>query len=90
MCNHRSGAACILQAMSSYCRDVNNVNTVSRHMAQRRKTAQINVYIDPDLKTAAEQTAKADSRSLTSLVEKLLTDAALDAGFWPPKRTTKR
>lgn len=59
-------------------------------MAQRRKTGQINVYIDPALKAAAEETAKADSRSLTSLVEKLLTDAASAAGFWPPKGKSKR
>jgi hypothetical protein len=50
-------------------------------MVTRRKTAALNLYISPDLKAAAEKTAKADHRSLTSLIEKLLTDAAVAAGF---------
>lgn len=54
-------------------------------MAKRQKSAALSFYVDPELKVAAEKTAKADSRSLTSLVEKLLTDAATKAGFWPPK-----
>ncbi len=54
-------------------------------MVQRKKTGQINVYVDEALKAAAEQTAKADNRSLTSLIEKLLTDAASAAGYWPAK-----
>jgi hypothetical protein len=59
-------------------------------MTQRHKTAQINLRISPELKEAAERTASADSRSLTSLVEKLLANAATDAGFWPPKAKGKR
>jgi len=59
-------------------------------MAQRKKIGQINVYIDPALKAAGEQTAKADSRSLTSLIEKLLTDAATAAGYWPPKGRARK
>ena len=57
---------------------------------KRRKTAALNIYISPELKTAAEQTAEADNRSVTSLVEKLLTDAARAAGFWPPSGGTSR
>ena len=38
------------------------------------KSAQINLRIAPSLKKAAEVAAKADQRSLTSLIEKLLTD----------------
>jgi hypothetical protein len=53
-------------------------------MNARRKTAALNLYIAPELKLAAELTAAADQRSVTSLVEKLLTDAARAAGFWPP------
>jgi hypothetical protein len=40
----------------------------------RIKTAQVNLRIEPKLKKAAEQAAADDQRSLTSLVEKLLTD----------------
>jgi hypothetical protein len=44
-------------------------------MAQKRvKTAQINLRIAPALKTAAEKAAAADHRSLTGLIEKLLSD----------------
>lgn len=59
-------------------------------MAKRIKSAPISIYVAPELKAAAEKTAKADSRSLTSLVEKLLTDAATKAGFWPPKRMPRK
>ncbi|BCH55975.1 hypothetical protein RvVAR031_35850 [Agrobacterium vitis] len=41
---------------------------------KRKKTAIINVRISPQLKDAAEKAAKADQRSLTSLIEKLLSD----------------
>jgi hypothetical protein len=58
-------------------------------MAKRIKSAALNMYIDPALKAAAEQTAADDQRSLTSLVEKLLTDAAKKAGHWPPKGPIK-
>ena len=36
------------------------------------RTAQVNLRLSPDLKAAAEVAAEADSRSLTSLIEKLL------------------
>ena len=54
-------------------------------MAKRLKTAPISVYVAPELKLAAEKTAADDQRSLTGLIEKLLTDAAKAAGHWPPK-----
>lgn len=38
------------------------------------KTAQVNLQIEPELKAAAEQAAAAAHRSLTGLIEKLLTD----------------
>ena len=59
----------------------------------RLKSAKLSMYILPELKEAAEKTAAADQRSLTSLVEKLLTDAATKSGHWPPdegKRPGKR
>jgi|GEM_PF-5569806 len=53
-------------------------------IVKRRKSAPLNLYIAPELKAAAEKTAAADNRSLTSLIEKLLMEAASAAGFWPP------
>jgi hypothetical protein len=50
-------------------------------MVKRRKTAQVNLRIDPELKASAEKAAKADQRSLTSLMEKLLTDYLHKRGF---------
>lgn len=41
---------------------------------QRRKTATLNLRIDPALKAEAERAAKEEHRSLTSLIEKLLSD----------------
>jgi hypothetical protein len=44
-------------------------------MAEKRnKTAQVNLRLEPKLKVAAEKAAENDHRSLTSLVEKLLTE----------------
>jgi hypothetical protein len=40
----------------------------------RQKTAMINIRVDEALKEAAEHAAKEDHRTLTSLIEKLLTD----------------
>jgi hypothetical protein len=40
---------------------------------KRKKTVQISLRIDANLKEAAERTATEDHRSLTSLVEQLLT-----------------
>lgn len=47
----------------------------------RLKTATLNLRIDPALKTASDRAAAADHRSLTSLVEKLLTDYCKKNGF---------
>ena len=68
---------------------------------KRIKTAQIALRMKPDLKAVAEKAAKADHRSLTSLVEKLLTEycrakgylveRGLAAGEPPtPKKTRRR
>jgi hypothetical protein len=48
---------------------------------KRIKTAQVNLRIEPALKEAAEKAAAADQRSLTSLIEKLLTDYLKKTGF---------
>jgi len=51
--------------------------------AKRLKTAQVNLRIDPQLKTAVEKAAAHDHRSLTSLIEKLLSDYLKRKGYWP-------
>jgi hypothetical protein len=43
-------------------------------MSPETKAAQVNLRISPALKAAAEKAAEGDQRSLTSLIEKLLTD----------------
>jgi hypothetical protein len=54
-------------------------------MNKRIKTAQVNLRILPELKEAAEKAASDDQRSLTSLVEKLLTDHLRGNGYLPKK-----
>jgi predicted HicB family RNase H-like nuclease len=45
------------------------------YMTEKRiKTAQLNIRIDPKLKAEAEKAAAEDHRSLSSLIEKLLSD----------------
>lgn len=48
---------------------------------QRRKTATLNLRIDPGLKAAAEKFAGDDQRSVTSLIEKLLTEHLKAKGY---------
>jgi hypothetical protein len=48
---------------------------------QRRKTATLNIRVEPSLKEAAEKAAADDHRSLTSLIEKLLTDHLRERGY---------
>lgn len=43
-------------------------------MSREAKTAQVNLRLQPSLKEAAEKAAADDHRSLTSLIEKLLTE----------------
>ena len=50
---------------------------------KRLKTAQVNLRLDPQLKALADKAAAADNRSLTSLVEKLLTDYLKKSGYLP-------
>ena len=53
------------------------------YVNKRIKTAQVNLRILPELKEAAERAASDDQRSLTSLVEKLLTDHLRKNGYLP-------
>jgi hypothetical protein len=50
---------------------------------KRIKTAQVNLRMNPTLKEAAEKAAADDQRSLTSLVEKLLTEHLKRKGYLP-------
>jgi hypothetical protein len=53
-------------------------------MAEKRiKTAQLALRIEPALKRAAEKAAADDRRSLTSLIEKLLSDYLKKKGHLP-------
>jgi predicted HicB family RNase H-like nuclease len=59
----------------------------------RIKTATLNLRIAPELKAAAEKAAAADNRSVTSLIEKLLSDHLHNVGIDPapkPKKVGKR
>ena len=50
-------------------------------MGRETKEAQVNLRIQPTLKRAAEKAAADDHRSLTSLIEKLLTDHLRKKGY---------
>jgi hypothetical protein len=52
-------------------------------MTKRRKTATLNLRMEPELKAAAEKAATADHRSLTSLFEMLLISYLRERGFLP-------
>ena len=48
-----------------------------------KKTHQLNLRISPELKALADKAAVDDQRSLTSLIEKLLTDHLKQHGYMP-------
>jgi len=50
-------------------------------MPAETKSAQVNLRLQPSLKAAAEKAAEADHRSLTGLIEKLLTDYCRKKGL---------
>jgi hypothetical protein len=65
--------------------DKSSLSSQWLYMTEKRiKTAQVNLRLKPKLKAAAEKAAAKDHRSLTSLIEKLLTDH-LDKLKLPPK-----
>jgi predicted HicB family RNase H-like nuclease len=63
---------------------------ITMHGMIQRKTDFLNMRIDPEVKAAAEEAAIADRRSLSSLVEKLLTDYCREHGFLKLERKAKR
>jgi hypothetical protein len=56
------------------------MSSLGRYMP-RSKSATLNLRIEPGLKKAAEKAAADDRRSLTSLVEKLLTEHLKAKGY---------
>jgi predicted HicB family RNase H-like nuclease len=50
------------------------------------KTAELNVRISPALKAIAQKAAERDQRSLSSLVEKLLTEYCEEIGLIKPPK----
>jgi hypothetical protein len=48
-----------------------------------QKTLPVSFRLDPDVKAAAEKAAKSDVRSLSSFIEKLLTDYLRKHGHLP-------
>lgn len=56
----------------------------------QRRSAQLNMRIDPVLKEAAEEAAADDRRSLSSLIEKLLTDYCREHGYLEDAASRKR
>lgn len=54
---------------------------------REKKTSQINLRISPSLKEAADRAAAADQRSLTSLIEKLLTEHLRKNGYMGEARS---
>jgi hypothetical protein len=55
-------------------------------MPTEAKTAQVNLRLQPTLKTAAEKAAADDQRSLTNLIEMLLTAHLQKRGYLTPAK----
>jgi hypothetical protein len=51
-------------------------------MVNKAKSVQLGMRLSPELKRAAEQAAADDSRTLTSLLEKILLDYLKARGYW--------
>jgi hypothetical protein len=51
------------------------------YMPDELKTAPVNLRLKPSLKAAAEKAAEMDQRSLTGLIEKLLSDYCRKRGL---------
>ena len=81
VCNHRVGPLAY-QAASVYTTDRILTSSQCLYMKEARlKTAQVNLRLMPELKKAAEKAAADDQRTLTSLVEKLLTEHLRKTGY---------
>jgi len=59
-------------------------------LGPRRKTATLNLRIEPKIKAALEQAAKDDRRSVTALVEMLVIPHLRAGGYLPDETKPKR
>jgi hypothetical protein len=86
-----AGAACFLQRLSLHSLHRERQEIFYTMALKGKKTAQVNLRIDPALKEAAERAAAQDRRSLTSYVEKLIDDdlRAREAAAVPSKKRGK-
>jgi predicted HicB family RNase H-like nuclease len=75
-------AACFVLTTAVHSHDVLRLSIHYQHMTET-KTSIVQLRIRPSLKEAAEKAASADQRSLTSLVEKVLTDYLKKNGYLP-------
>lgn len=66
------------------------LDTVRMTMHLELTASNVAFAIPPKLRKAAQRTAAAGDRSLSSLVENLLTEAAAKAGYWPEDVESKR
>jgi hypothetical protein len=57
---------------------------------QRRKTATLNLRIDPDIKAALERAAADDHRNVTQLVELLVMRHLRAGGYLPAEESKPR
>ena len=76
-------AACFVAPRTLQCRV-----SPSQHKIDmtRIKSATLNIRIDPTLKAAVDKFAADDHRSITSLIEKLLTDYLRANGYLKPAK----
>ena len=86
-----SEPACFLRAPRIY-NDVSlRVNIEKDAMADnRQKAAFLNLRLDPALKAALAKAAADDHRTITGLLEKLITEHLRSIGALPSKATSKR
>jgi hypothetical protein len=79
-----SAPACVLDANMPK-RQRAPLSTQRRYVMKlnRQKSATLNLRLDPTLKDAAARAARDDHRTITSLIEKLLSDHLKAAGYLP-------
>lgn len=79
----RPGGPLVQPSNPLYILSLRSVKRSSIQMPSEIKNAQVNLRLTPSLKAAAEKAAAADHRSLTSLIEKLLSDHLRDTAAEP-------
>lgn len=67
-----------------------STDVLYKRMANETRTANVMVRITPSMKAMAERAAKNDTRSLSSLIEKLLTEHLKAEGYLPVEQPHAR